>query len=315
MTGVSSGIEPVYEFSFIRRDRLGEHTLYHPLYEEWKSAHPNEPTPSYFVSANDLTPEDHVKVQAAIQKYVDASISKTVNAPKAHTVEEVKKLYMMAYDLGCKGVTYMRDGSRPGVLERIEDKKKEEVAVPQALIASEIKPRPMVVHGSTYQIDTPVGSAFVTINMGVNNQPLEIFVNVGKGGSDLTAMSEAVGRLASLVLRLQSPVPSEERARQIQKQLSGIGGSKSLGFGDKRVRSLPDAVAKVIATHMDLQTKPSEEVKALTNGNGNGSSHIVAQQSLKLDKSEFDLCPKCGDAALAYEEGCKKCYSCGYSEC
>ena len=163
------------------------------------------------------------------------------------------------------------------------------------------------MHGSTYQIDTPVGSAFVTINMGANNQPLEIFVNVGKGGSDLTAMSEAVGRLASLVLRLQSPVPSLERARQIQKQLQGIGGSKSLGFGDKRVRSLPDAVAKVISTHLDLQAKTGEEVEAV--------KPLVAQQSLKLDRSEFDLCPKCGDAALAYEEGCKKCYSCGYSEC
>ena len=310
MAGVSSGIEPVYEFSFIRRDRLGEHILYHPLFDAWKKEHVNEPTPSYFVSANDLTPEDHVKVQAAIQKYVDASISKTVNAPKAHTVEEVKRLYMMAYDLGCKGVTYMRDGSRPGVLERIDDKKKKEVAAPangNGHSVTEIKPRPMVVHGSTYQIDTPVGSAFVTINMGANNQPLEIFVNVGKGGSDLTAMSEAVGRLASLVLRLQSPVPSLERARQIQKQLQGIGGSKSLGFGDKRVRSLPDAVAKVISTHLDLQAKTGEEVEAV--------KPLVAQQSLKLDRSEFDLCPKCGDAALAYEEGCKKCYSCGYSEC
>lgn len=310
MAGVSSGIEPVYEFSFIRRDRLGEHILYHPLFDAWKAKHPDEPTPAYFVSANDLTPEDHVKVQAAIQTYVDASISKTVNAPKTHTVEEVKKIYMMAYDLGCKGVTYMRDGSRPGVLERIEDKKKEEVAASangNGHAITEIKPRPMVVHGSTYQIDTPVGSAFVTINMGANNQPLEIFVNVGKGGSDLTAMSEAVGRLASLVLRLQSPVPSLERARQIQKQLQGIGGSKSLGFGDKRVRSLPDAVAKVISTHLDLQAKTGEEVET--------AKPLVAQQSLKLDRSEFDLCPKCGDAALAYEEGCKKCYSCGYSEC
>ena len=104
LSGTSSGIEPVYEFEFIRRDRLGEHILRHPLYDAWfadfkakngRNPKPEE-RPSYFVSANDLTPEDHVKVQAVIQKYVDASISKTVNAPNAHTVEDVKKLYMMA---------------------------------------------------------------------------------------------------------------------------------------------------------------------------------------------------------------------------
>ncbi len=320
LAGVTSGIEPVYEFSFIRRDRLGEHRLYHPLFEQWKKDHPHDPIPDYFVSANDLTPEDHVKVQAAIQKYVDASISKTVNAPKTHTVADVKKLYTMAYDLGCKGVTYMRDGSRPGVLERvIEQKPAAEESDQEQKTNGEsppkIAPRPMMVQGATYQIDTPVGAAFITINTGINNEPLEVFVNVGKGGSDVTAMAEALGRLASLVLRLQSNVPAAERAKQIFNQLYGIGGSKSLGFGDKRVRSLPDAVAKVLAMHYGYKTK---------NGNGNGHVKeqpvmsevaVTTQQPLIAEKSEYDLCPSCGEAALAYEEGCKKCYSCGYSEC
>ncbi len=314
LSGVSSGIEPVYEFSFIRRDRLGEHRLYHPLFEEWKKTHPEGPVPSYFVSANDLTPSDHVKVQAAIQKYVDASISKTVNAPQTHSVEDVKKLYTLAYELGCKGVTYMRDGSRPGVLERITPEKKEvkEEAKPNGEIKSEIKPRPMMVHGATYQIDTPVGAAFVTINTGENNEPLEVFINVGKAGSDVTAMAEALGRLASLVLRLQSSVPAGERTKQIFNQLIGIGGSKSLGFGDKKVRSLPDAVAKVLAMHFGYKIK---------NGNGVGAQidkpnvSVLTQQPLLIEKSDYDLCPSCGEASLAYEEGCKKCYSCGYSEC
>lgn len=322
LSGVSSGIEPVYEFSFIRRDRLGEHVLYHPLYEQWKKANPNSPVPSYFVSANDLTPDDHVKVQAAIQKYVDASISKTVNAPKTHTVEDVKKLYTRAYELGCKGITYMREGSRPGVLERMPDKKdeKEEVTTSQikptidgnGQSISEIKPRPMMVQGATYQIDTPVGTAFVTINTGAHNEPLEVFINVGKAGSDVTAMAEALGRIASLVLRVQSPIPAAERTKQIFNQLIGIGGSKSLGFGDKRVRSLPDAVAKVLAMHFGYKIK-----------NGNGATAyqqtptvpVLTQQPLLAEKSDYDLCPSCGEAALAYEEGCKKCYSCGYSEC
>lgn len=313
LSGVSSGIEPVYEFSFIRRDRLGEHRLYHPIFEEWKKANPKDPVPSYFVSANDLTPEDHVKVQATIQKYVDASISKTVNAANTHTVEDVKKLYTLAYELGCKGVTYMREGSRPGVLERVKEEKAEEkIAQKDGEIKGEIKPRPMMVHGATYQIETPVGAAFVTINTDENNEPLEIFVNVGKAGSDVTAMAEALGRLASLVLRFQSNIKTSERAKQIFNQLIGIGGSKSLGFGDKKVRSLPDAVAKVLAMHFGYKLK---------NGNGIHDSTstptlpVVTQQPLIMEKSEYDLCPSCGEAALAYEEGCKKCYSCGYSEC
>ncbi|MCL4338346.1 adenosylcobalamin-dependent ribonucleoside-diphosphate reductase [Patescibacteria group bacterium] len=316
LAGVSSGIEPVYEFSFIRRDRLGEHRLYHPLFEEWKKKNPNDPVPSYFVSANDLSPEDHVKVQAAIQKYVDASISKTVNAPKTHTVADVQKLYRLAYDLGCKGMTYMRDGSRPGVLERVTEKteeKKEEKHNGEA--KAQIKSRPMMVNGATYQIDTPVGAAFVTINTGESNEPLEIFINVGKAGSDVTAMAEAMGRLASLALRMQSNVPSSERAKQIFNQLIGIGGSKSLGFGDKKVRSLPDAVAKVLAMHFGYKIKNGNGVAHNQIQNGMTTISVLTQQPLLAEKSDYDLCPSCGEASLAFEEGCKKCYSCGYSEC
>jgi len=127
LSGASSGVEPVYEFEYTHNGRLGKQVVYHKLFGDWKEKHPNEPRPDYFVAANDLTPEDHVKMQATVQKYVDASISKTVNAPNAHTVEDVKKLYMLAYDTGCKGITYMRDGSRMGVLQRVEEKKEEKV--------------------------------------------------------------------------------------------------------------------------------------------------------------------------------------------
>src|SRR5258707_14624837 len=117
--GAMWGIEPVYDFAMVRRDRTGEHILYHPLLQAWRDEHPNEPTPKYFVAANDLTPEEHVRVQATIQYYTDSSISKTVNAPNSHTVEDVQKLYRLAYELGCKGITYMRDGSRVGGLWQI----------------------------------------------------------------------------------------------------------------------------------------------------------------------------------------------------
>ena len=344
LSGVSSGIEPVYEFEFMRHDRLGEHVIRHPLYEEWftgfKNQHGREPVredrPAWFVSANDLTPEDHVYVQATIQKYVDASISKTVNAPRTHTVEDVKRLYTLAYDLGCKGIAYMREGSRQGVLERMDEKKdvKEEKPV---VVMPEVKPRPMVVHGSTYQVSTPVGQAFVTINTNGGNQPLEVFINVGKAGSDVTAMAEAMGRLISLTLRMQSPIPPMERARKIASELVGIGGARSMGFGENRIRSLPDAVAKAIDRHFGFFPKfKAEEVHANgTNGhsNGNGIAHALADVVPVADDHAtqlplvaqaaapgrrmvtVDLCPSCGEGSLVFEESCKKCYSCGYSEC
>ena len=107
------------------------------MLEEWKNAHPTDERPSYFVSSNDLTPLEHARVQAIAQRYIDSSISKTVNAPNAHTVEDVKTLYMAAYDMGLKGVTYFRDGSRAGVLERVDDKKKETTEAPAAAVVQE----------------------------------------------------------------------------------------------------------------------------------------------------------------------------------
>ena len=345
MAGVSSGIEPVYEFEFIRRDRLGEHILRHPLYEAWlqqyKVEHGKDPEkadrPEYFVSANDLSPEDHVKVQAAIQAYVDASISKTVNAPKTHTVEDVKRLYTLAYDLGCKGIAYMREGSREGVLTRKEEEKKEEVKqIAAPMMSAEVKPRPAVVHGTTYQVETPMGQAYITINTNGGEQPLEMFVNVGKAGSDVTAMAEAMGRLISLVLRVSSPISPMERAHRVASELIGIGGARSLGFGENRVRSLPDAVAKVIDRHFGFFAKHRVDapIAAAPAANGhaaaplaNGSAPAVepAEKPMTLPATQMflterrmvtvDLCPSCGEGSLVFEESCKKCYSCGYSEC
>ena len=339
LSGVSSGVEPVYEFEFIRRDRLGEHIMYHPLFEEWKKENPNQPKPEYFVGANDLTPEEHVKVQAIAQEYIDSSISKTVNAPNSHTVEDVKRLYMMAYDNGLKGITYMRDGSREGVLSRIEDKSKEK---PKVFEYTPVVPRPVMVEGVTYQTETPVGKTFITINHNDKKEPFEVFITIGKVGSDVSAMADALGRMISLNLRINGILSPRERVRQIIAQLVGIGGAKSVGFGENRVRSLPDAVAKVLSNHFAFKVNGIVEDK-LTNGhangetnihsNGNSNGHAVQVQApvvadggeevtkieqLTLQNSStglFDICPECGGGTLAYEEGCKKCYSCGYSEC
>jgi len=355
ISGVSSGIEPVYEFEFKRHDRLGEHLMYHPLYEEWKKANPNKTKPDYFVSANDLTPEEHVKVQAVAQEYIDSSISKTVNAPKTHTVEDVKRLYELAYDQGLKGIAYMRDGSRQGVLERIDDKKEktEEKSVIPA--AAPVIPRPIMVEGVTYQTETPVGKTFITINHDANKEPFEVFITVGKSGSDVAAMADALGRMISLNLRLNGQLSSRERIKQVVAQLIGIGGARSVGFGESKVRSLPDAIAKVLSKHFEFRINGivEDRVKNEANGNGidykNGATNgyvnghveltadgvekkqtdeIVKLEQLTLQTQDgpivagegpatglYDICPECGGASLAYEEGCKKCYACGYSEC
>lgn len=339
LAGVSSGIEPVYEFTYKRNDRTGEHIVHHPLYQAWLAEHEGETKPDYFVSANDLTPEEHVRVQAMVQKYVDSSISKTVNAPNSHSVEDVKKLYNLAYELGCKGVTYFRDGSRQGVLSRTDDKKEEKSEV-EAVIPARIWTRPMRISGATYKIKTPVGTAFITINEDDNRNPIEVFINIGKAGSDIQAMAEAMGRVISKSLKFDGSLTSRERAMIMVDQLRGIGGRTSVGFGINRIRSLPDAIGYALATHCDIP------VPAI-NGNGNGVHLAVELSSAKAvleaqesslsgdtvksgvsvdpraalselslsTKLTADICPSCGKASLVYEEGCAKCYSCGHSEC
>ncbi|GIW63421.1 MAG: ribonucleoside-diphosphate reductase, adenosylcobalamin-dependent [Patescibacteria group bacterium] len=310
----SSGIEPVFEFEFLRKDRLGEHIIRHPLWEKWYNKHKQDydtgkiAKPDYFVSSNDLTPEDHVRVQAVIQKYVDASISKTVNAPNSYTVDDVKKLYNLAYDLGCKGITFYREGSRDAVLERLDKKAEEKKEDNQP----KIKPRPMVVSGTTYKVNTPVGTAFVTINTDPDNEsePLEIFINVGKAGSDVAAMAEGLGRVISLFLRSSSKLEPKEKVKELIKELKDIGGARALGFGQNKIRSLPDAVAKVLSTHYKIKANGSAknyDLPLLVNSQ--------TQESLIKNESSFDLCPSCGEFNFVHEEGCKKCYSCGHSEC
>ena len=329
LSGVSSGIEPVYDFAMVRRDRTGEHILYHPLLQEWRDKHPDEPTPKYFVSANDLTPEEHVRVQATIQKYTDSSISKTVNAPNSHTVEDVQTLYSLTYELGCKGITYMRDGSRVGVLSHIEEKKPEQqeqqaaVMTPVASIQQGVKPRPAVVQGYTRQVNAPEGKINITINSDEHG-PLEVFVNVGKAGSDIAALAEALGRLISLNLRILSPLSQTDRVKEIAEQLRGIGGSRSVGFGMQQVRSLPDAVARALELHLEsLEQEAEKQSDPVPGINGKDAdangTHADASNTSPLSMNRMsitgNLCPQCGCNTMVYEEGCKKCYNCGHSEC
>src|SRR5581483_1206876 len=169
LAGVSSGIEPVFDFTLTRKDRLGERVIEHPAHRAWTSAHPGEPLPPYFVTADQLSPEEHVRVQAKIQEFTDASISKTVNAPADHTVDDVDRLYRLAYELGCKGVTYYRDGCREAVLSHGG-------GAGAAARDARVIARPRVLRGTTHRADTPLGSAFVTVNETPDGDPFEVFV-------------------------------------------------------------------------------------------------------------------------------------------
>lgn len=337
LAGASSGIEPIFDFIVIRKDRLGEHEILHPLYEEYKKKHPDEELPSYYITAKELTPEEHIKMQAVIQKYVDSSISKTVNAPNSHTIEDVKKLYIMAYDLGCKGVAYFREGSRDAVV--LESKMVKQTDEPEkvAMLSEDHeapqmnltpKPRPEVVSGSTYKIKTGYGTLFVTVNNDEDSRPFEVFATIGKTGGFFAAKSEAICRLISLSLR--SGIDVED----IIEQLKGIRGPMPSWSKYGQVLSIPDAIGHILREHVNsaqqklqLEYKDEhrsdaleeDEVKELPAAEMGGE----VRQELKsinytaVDFSKSGFAPECPECRNIMEvsEGCMKCHSCGYSKC
>jgi ribonucleoside-diphosphate reductase alpha chain len=222
----------------------------------------------------------------------------------------------------------MRDGSRPGVLERKPEAESAKKTEEKELVCPTytIKPRPMVVHGSTYRIQTPVGIAFITLNTNGGNppEPLEMFITVGKAGTDIYAMAEGLGRMIAVALRFSSHLSVEQRVQEIISQLSGIGGARSMGFGKDRIRSLPDAVAKVLSMHYGFNGEAKsngvsnhQEIKEETPKLVTATTQpSLIQPLVAVPKStSFDICSSCGEATLVHEEGCKKCYGCGYSEC
>lgn len=321
MVGTSTGIEPFYFWSYFRKSRLGTHEEKVQILEEWETAHPGEERPDYFVAAMELSPEEHVKVQATTQRWVDSAISKTCNCPSDYTIEQTKELYELMYKLGCKGGTIYRDKSRDEqVLSLKEEPVKEEVAAPVAAVANlhqpKVRPRPYKRYGATVSKATPGGTAHVTMNDDDEGKPFEVFVDIGKGGSDIKAMAEALGRLASLVLRVSSPLTPRERIQEIVSQLSGIGGPRSMGFGRSRVRSLPDALAQALEEQYLLddevhhpQVKKGLPAPIVENDGDAEHDHATAADV------QADLCPGCGNTSLVAIEGCQSCYNCGHAEC
>lgn len=358
MVGTSTGIEPYFAFEFYRQSRLGYDKQLVPIAQEWQDAHPGQQLPAWFVTAMDLSAKDHIRAQAAIQRWVDSSISKTANCPSDFTVEETAELYELAFELGCKGVTIYRDGSRDvQVLSTTKEEKKDDkaeankdetapiaeaVAAVQAVLPASAaqaapvapavpavsaapadkayKSRPKILRGATYKFNTPFGMAYITVN-DLDGTPGEIFLNVGKAGSDVFAMAEALGRVCSLFLRYGD---HGDKVQLLVKHLKGIGGSGAVGFGPNRVESIADAVAKALELHAGMlaeEAAASEASDAYAGGSAAGSiaaTAIPGPQAYGYGKSghtSTDLCPSCGSASLINVEGCKTCTNCGYSKC
>jgi len=269
LAGVNSGIEPLFDTEYIRTDRTGTHKVFSPAVSKYGSA--------YAVTANEVTVEQHIKMQAAVQRNIDSSVSKTINGPNSHTVEDVDKAYRLAYDSGLKGVAYFRDGSgRAQVLSR------EPEPAPEPDEYNFLRPASLA--GVTVEAATRAGSAFITLNHDASGRPVELFVNVGRSGSDLSSMTEALGRLASLALRHGATVGG------VANQLEGVGGNGNLN------RAVPHAIG-VALTALNAGTSP------------------VIEGSSPVNRATYDICPSCHQASLKYEEGCEKCVSCDYSRC
>jgi ribonucleoside-diphosphate reductase alpha chain len=274
-----------------------------------------------FVVSQDIKADEHVRMQAAMQAFVDNSLSKTINFPQITTAKDIAKAYLLAWELGCKGITVYVTGSRQKVVLEThavaKEKQESSIKTMESPVEEEggwheaKKPRPRRLPGSTIYVETPLGKTFVTVNENGGQQPFEVFVNTAKAGSETAAVSEAIGRLISYVLRMVSPITPRERLVEVWRQLSGIGGGRPLGFGPNRVRSLPDGVAQALEEY--LKNSSSSEIVLEEDGNG----HFPASE-LNAEQSQIqigDLCPDCGEAAVVYEEGCRKCYACAYSEC
>jgi ribonucleoside-diphosphate reductase alpha chain len=295
-------------------------------------------------------------VQAAIQTWVDSSISKTCNLPASYTPEQTREIYELLYRSGCKGGTIYRDGSRDVQVLNLkeEDKKATEpatvVAAKTAIAAAaneqraqetsavtavesesaasselvqsdggwqpKVRPRPYKRRGYTVSKATPSGTAHITMNEDEDGHPFEVFLEIGKAGSDIKAMAEAMGRLMSLILRMASPVSPLERVREIVKQISGIGGARSYGFGKRRVLSLPDAVGQALAeNYLNISQGTEADGQGAEMGVEPIEAAAASHKSSPAAVGSVDLCPSCGDSAFVRVEGCQTCYACGYSEC
>ena len=307
IANTSSGIEPLFAVSFVRQV-LDNDTLVevHPIFERMARERDiysdelmkkiaasgsikdvievPEDVRRLFVTAHDITPEDHIRMQAAFQQHTDNAVSKTVNFCNGATKEDVSTVYRLAHRLDCKGVTIYRDGSRDNQVLSVEKKEEERPLPVESHKARRKRERPRALAGATYQMETGCGHLYVTMNEDENGL-FELFTTMGKAGGCASSQCEALGRLISMSWR------SGVQARQTVKQLVGITCHKPSGFGEHRITSCADAVAQAIQMHMRTD---GESFDRFDHGSG--------------------ACPDCG-GPVEHEGGCCVCHACGYSEC
>jgi ribonucleoside-diphosphate reductase alpha chain len=325
IAGASSGIEPLFAIAFqhVVKDKHLDRTLafFAPKFEEmaktrgfwtdkikekvaeYGTARDIEEVPEdvreIFGTAHEIHHDWHIKMQSVFQKYTENAVSKTINMRNEVTVNDIKEAYLLAWKTDCKGITVFRDGCKSAQVLNLgikEGKKQEDKVYKEAAIV-----RPFRAIGATYKLNTPVGTAFITINQDEGGEPLELFVNVGKAGSDVTAMAEALGRTISIALRFRGDLKPKERAKEIALQLAGIGGRRSVGFGPNKILSLPDAVAAALSNHFGFGVNGFTKelgrslVDTTTNGEmSNGDGLFVtgakpdsAGATLSADNPEF----------------------------
>jgi ribonucleoside-diphosphate reductase alpha chain len=305
MVGTSTGIEPFFSWTYFRKSRLGVHEEKIKLAADWLEKHSGEDLPDYFTTAMELMPEEHVKVQAAVQRWTDSAISKTCNAPSNYTIEQTKQLYQLMYDLGCKGGTIYRDGSRDEqilatdhtklgkdasdqvVAQQDADSAKATVGLePKAVMSisgdnMQIKLAPRtrsdIMQGITYKMNTAYGNLYVTINEDAQG-PFEVFAALGKAGGFFSAQTEAITRLISLALR------SNVAAEEIIEQLKGIRGPDVSFSAEGMVFSLPDAVSKVLEKHIKRADK--QMTLDLPTGQANlSSADVISSAIVKTEET------------------------------
>jgi ribonucleoside-diphosphate reductase alpha chain len=315
IAGCSSGIEPIFGLYF--KHRLG-FEFFNPFFEQvlreegfWSEtvkehvrkhgtiADTNLPQElkELFKTAHEIPPDSHVRMQAAFQKYTDNAVSKTINLPTEASPDDVANAYQLAYKTGCLGITVYRDGCKPQQVLTHGTKAAE--LIPQTL---PMKGRPDILLGRTIKVESPHGTVYTTVNENGHGEAFEIFVNVGKAGSDVAADAEALGRSLSLMLRMPSPLNADQRVDLIVRHLQGIGGSRDVGYGPKRVRSVPDAIARALHKYLEAKkdmpkTENTEFASLFPPGTATGN-----------------LCVECGSPTVK-QEGCEKCHSCGWSNC
>ena len=345
IAGVSSGVEPVFAYAYYRnvmdnthlietnqilRDKLTELGLYsdelmRQIIEHGSLAHVEgipEAVKRVFVCAHDVSPIWHVKMQAAFQQFTDNAVSKTVNFPNSATQEEVAEVYRLAYELGCKGTTIYRDGSRDEqVLNIGVAKAKQETALPDhvekllesgcdstacLLRSGSIKPRPRpdVTMGYTEKVKIGCGNLYITVNYDEQGV-CEVFTNTGRAGG-CPSQSEATARLMSVALR--AGVDSDELIRQ----LKGIRCPSTIRQQGMAVTSCPDAIAKAIEKVM--QASKTNQIPPCPPPMGAGRKGRPAPDMTPAESKLAKYCPECG-AQLEHEGGCVTCRNCGYSKC